>query len=741
LLRQARSTRKGTSLHQVARLSESLGMSYQMAYRKPGDAALLTPAVAHWRVGHYACLFQEKDGLYSVADDTAETTRNQIRMTREVVNLEASGYFLVPAGPLPDGWRKVSPSEGDTVWGRGDPGTARDPGALTSRDVKAPTKKCSCSCGMTTFSVHAMLVSLSLEDVPLGTSSAAYALQFPVNYAQRESQAPAVYDFSNFGSKWGSPWISWVEDYRAGGWISGIQLHWLGGGFENFDGKYVTANDPAGNVTERSVYSHSVITVIPSVGYVRDLPDGSKETYTKNIGNRWFLTSKSDAQGNTISLQYDNLSRLSSITDSAGRVMVMGYQLASDPLKITQVTDPFGRSALFGYTNGLLTSVTDTLGLVSSYQYGANDFIQSLTTPYGVTTFTHTDSLMDYSVGNSRVVTATDPAGRNYRVESRNDAPGIPTFEAVAPVGMPLNNGYLNFRNTFVWEPQQLGGTLDYTKATILHFMHGNYQWLVGGTRISGGPGRVLESYKKPLERRVWFTYPNINNQYATSNLPTQVGHVEEDGSTHLDQYQYNGLAQMTQHTDPMGRIFDYQRAANDIDLLSVSTGGQTLFSATYDNQHNIKTLTTASGGTSLYSYDSRGLLQSSTNELGETTTYGHTPTGNLNSIQSPLNATTTFGYNAQEQLSSATDSEGYTVTASHDGADRPTGVTYPDSTTETITYDRLDVASTKDRKDRVTQLHHDGLRRLDQVTDANNGATLLGYGLEDAPISLTDPA
>jgi len=32
--------------------------------------------------------------------------------------------------------------------------------------------------------------------------------------------------------------------------------------------------------------------------------------------------------------------------------------LSGDPLKITKITDPFGRSANFGYTNGQLTSIS-----------------------------------------------------------------------------------------------------------------------------------------------------------------------------------------------------------------------------------------------------------------------------------------------------------------------------------------------------------------------------------------------
>ena len=36
-----------------------------------------------------------------------------------------------------------------------------------------------------------------------------------------------------------------------------------------------------------------------------------------------------------------------------------------------------------------LASITDVLGLTSAFAYGANDFVRSLTTPYGTTSFRH----------------------------------------------------------------------------------------------------------------------------------------------------------------------------------------------------------------------------------------------------------------------------------------------------------------------------------------------------------------
>ena len=91
----AESTSKGCSLVQVADLAEAAGMKYQIAKRDPG-APVITPAVVHWKVGHYAALVTEKSGKYLSKDLTFD---NNIWITRKALDQEASGYFLVRPGP------------------------------------------------------------------------------------------------------------------------------------------------------------------------------------------------------------------------------------------------------------------------------------------------------------------------------------------------------------------------------------------------------------------------------------------------------------------------------------------------------------------------------------------------------------------------------------------------------------------------------------------------------------------
>ena len=128
VLAEAKSTDHGLSLTMVQQISAKAGMNYQMAYR-PRGAKIVTPAVAHWKMGHYAAIVAYEHGHYLVQDSTFG---EDISVSAETLDEEASGYFLIPAGPLPAGWRAVGAAEGAKIWGRGDTGGSKETGSTSA---------------------------------------------------------------------------------------------------------------------------------------------------------------------------------------------------------------------------------------------------------------------------------------------------------------------------------------------------------------------------------------------------------------------------------------------------------------------------------------------------------------------------------------------------------------------------------------------------------------------------------
>ena len=469
-LEESHSTPHGLSLTAVKAVSQKVGLNYQMAFRARG-APVVFPAVAHWKLGHYAALVDEIDGRYLVEDSTFG---DNIHMSATTLDEEASGYFLIPPGPLPAGWRVVGEAEANAVWGRGNTGSNTDFGDTGTEAAPAfgdyfysSGEPDPCFNGCTRWNVEAMVVGLSLHDTPVGyTPPVGPAVKTLIQYSQRDALQPMTFAYTNLGPKWTLSWLSYITDERTASGL--VDLYERGGGDEKF-----TFASPTGTTSAPGMYSQSIVVATinssgQTTGFTRQLPDGSVEQFNQAMGSQYFLTAVIDPQGNAVQLTYDSQLRIVSLTDAIGQVTTLSYGLSSDPLKLTKITDPFGRYATLTYnSSGQLASITDVLGITSSFAYGSSDFVNTLTTPYGKTTFTYGDPGTDSTLASAseRYVTATDTLGRTSRVEFNQAPPGLQGLGCtsppnVAPQGMPTACSYLpnllNYRNTFVWDPYQL---------------------------------------------------------------------------------------------------------------------------------------------------------------------------------------------------------------------------------------------------------------------------------------------
>jgi hypothetical protein len=111
-LRATKSGPFGTSLVYLQTLAGALGLRTRMAKRIAG-AAVIVPAVVHWDTGPFAAVLEQLYGRYLVYDPSLA---EDLWLSARALDEEASGYFLVPDGPLPPGWRSVAPDEGERVW-------------------------------------------------------------------------------------------------------------------------------------------------------------------------------------------------------------------------------------------------------------------------------------------------------------------------------------------------------------------------------------------------------------------------------------------------------------------------------------------------------------------------------------------------------------------------------------------------------------------------------------------------
>jgi YD repeat-containing protein len=641
-----------------------------------------------------------------------------------VINITINVSANSPEPPTPGGTKPTDPQTGgDTEEQKDENEPPDDP-----------------DCGMLHYSVHSLLASLHLTDTPLSYVPAfGPALNFTVNYNHREVQPVApdtasTVGFSNLGPQWTFNWLSYVTDDPSD--PAQAQVYVRGGGTETYTGYNAGTQTYA-----RDLQSQTLLIRTTANSYEKQFPDGHRYLFTQADGStvsprRIFLSKVIDPQGNEMNLGYNEFNRLETLTDATGKVTTLQYEQAPTwYYRITKVVDPFGRSAKFQYyPDGRLRKITDAIDLTSevTYEVGGN-FINTLTTPYGLTQFTHGEN------GTQRWVEITDPRNTKERIEYRDSAPG--TFNSdTAPAG--FFNAELHLRNTFHWDKKAFAVAAgDYTKAHVTHWLKS-----ADGTTVTS----IVENEKPALESRIWYAYEGqtAGNLAGLSDQPTKIARRLMDGTTQLSQFTYNALGHTLSRIDPVGRSTTFSYQANGIDLLEVrntTLDGATQHNdllASYSNylNHQPQTITDAAGKETQLAYNGRGQVETVTNAKGEVTkfVYHEVPAapefGRVLTVTrafgTALAATTTYAYDAYGRAASITDSENYAVALAYDAAggdplkslDRGTRVTFPDTTYQETRYDDvrwpLDVAHTRDRLGRETAYEYNELRNPVKVTD-----------------------
>lgn len=238
----------------------------------------------------------------------------------------------------------------------------------------------------------------------------------------------------------------------------------------------------------------------------------------------------------------------------------------------------------------------------------------------------------------------------------------------------------------------------------------------------------IIESFKEPLEARIWYNYSGQSSPITTLGLlnrPSRIGRVHDDGSTQLYTYGYDGFGHVTNSVDPLGRERSFSYSTNGIDLLEVrqtqGTNNELILRTTYTGQHRPQTVTDAAGQTTTFTYNSRGQPLTVTNPKGETRTYTYDSNGYLVGVDGALPGTSdglTVTHDAFGRSRTRADESGYTLTFDYDNMDRLTRITHPDATFSQFTYNRLDLAAVRDRAGRQTSFEYDVLRQMTKRTD-----------------------
>ena len=541
-------TSDGTTLAQLQKWSDELGMQYQMAKRSPG-APMIDKSVMHWGMSHFAAVMGKRNGKFVIKDNTFGEASNFL-ISQAAIDAESDGYFLIPkVAQLPSGWSPVPIEEAQKVHGKGnavvrngdatsadypkacppdsilcktgcpknekskderdpapygggsfDDGGSGVPGSDNSSG-NGPSSTQGNSTGIFGAAINKLLTTTLVQGVPnayqppIGPS-----VDYTVTYSDLQTNQPAVFGFPNFGLNWNFQYVSYLTIDP----VSSQATVRLPNG-----GSYVYNSNGSGGY-DQDILKQTNLVVVGGGVYHRVMPDGSKQIYSQADSSsppRIFMTEMQNAQGQSVYIQYDANYRITNITDFSGLATTVQYVSNTfgnaGYYKIAAVVDPYGRSTQFGYDASLsrLISVTSPIGLQSKFVYdNASTTMKVLTTPYGSTSFSsYTPNSDPTYVARGKRTTYAD--GTASVVENWLDEP----------------------KTTYCWDRHQLQLYPDdpanhvYTHCETTRFTS-NF-WI-------GWEEATIQSVKQPLEAITYYTYPSafLSPNYAGNiNVPKSI--------------------------------------------------------------------------------------------------------------------------------------------------------------------------------------------------------------------------
>jgi RHS repeat-associated protein len=753
---EKRSEISGFSLAALAEMASRHQLGLVPAFREAGSAVVV-PSLVHWKQNHYAAIVAEENGRYLVKDPTFDIA---IWMTAEALDEEASGYFLIPAQIHPRGWQTISLKEAGQIYGKG----------YRNRFKDDHGPKCDCfpcedgsggagtgsgkPCGMAAWKVQEPNINLAVWDIPM-SYEAAYGPSFVLELNWRNRNIlTAPYNLSHFIDGWESDLLSFVDGYpsvyqdetnmriRRGNSYD-LLLHFASG---------ATASDPdfdSGVWAVRTVSGGS--TTMLDVYY----RNGSSEHYERmTVGNAYNmrLISRADATMKSMTFAYDDApgtstpNRLLTVTLADGAQFSFSYTDMADDYRITGVSGPNSRSVSFGYSTvsgtDVLSSITDAVGLVSSFEYDSSTWaITKLTTPYGDTTFTHyaSDGCLEDSdlacTGVDRSLVVTEPDGSHqvylfYDNETDEFSGIIPSAFASGQIpSYPTTNDppvqtldtIRNQANSHYWNRQQAAAlstlTLssltagDYRLSRTRHWLQSQEYPLSDYTELGWELPPSLDGTSEV--QPIFYDYAGKDsywgwNYQGTNSQPSVISQRMPDGTTYYKYMVRNERSMLTQEVERwvaggtgLYRTNTYTYASGtsnpQVDGLlrvkHVGPYGELMYGKalhpTYSDQ--VKYVTNALNEVTTMDYDSSRRVTTRLTPAGLLSTYTYDGTTKrlqslVDSISGTPLRTNSFTW-LNGYLRTHTDPRGLVRTFDYDFLGRLVKIAYPDSTTDDYYY------------------------------------------------------
>ncbi|MDQ0568338.1 RHS repeat-associated protein [Variovorax paradoxus] len=479
------------------------------------------------------------------------------------------------------------------------------------------------------------------------------------------------------------------------------------------------------------------------------------------------------------SYTYNGSGQIASVTNAFGRTLVFTYVAG----RLSSVGTPDGRTIGYAYDGaGRLSSVTYSDGKARTFLYENATYGQALTGILDETgarwgTFGYdakgraTSSVLASGADSHQVnyqasvTTVVDPLGTS-RTYSYSTVKGQ---LSVASGSLPSGTGghdaatRVQDANGLITSETDFKGIITTTSWDVARRLPTSV------TRASGTPEAQtvttqwhptfsLPALVTEAGRTTAYTYDTLGNMLTKTVTDTT------SNTAQLWQWAYNAQQLVATATEPNGAVASYTYDPRGNVLTATNALGH-VTSYTYDEANRVASSTGPNGLATSYTYDPRDRLLTQT-VGGQTTVLTYKPYGSVESITLPTGLVLTYSYDAAHRLTGWSNNRGESGLYTLDGMgnrtaeqikdsagnvawnavrtinniNRPTARTEGPNQSGYFSYDTNgELIRATNGLNQSTQYGLDGLRRIKSITNAAGAAATLQYNALDAVTEAKD--
>ena len=438
----------------------------------------------------------------------------------------------------------------------------------------------------------------------------------PVSCALYHNSQGATY--GGYGYKWLLSYYSYITTDGNGN----PTIHWDNGLSYAFTKNGTAFISPYGILDTLTGSSGS--------GYTLTTPEQTKSVFGFSASGNWYLSSITDLDGNTLTINHRSDSLISSVVDPSGRSLTYAYDGSA---RLSTVTDPLSRQWVMNYGSGsYLASIQlpPVSGQTYSIFFGYGDGQQNITAIQNPRGFT---SNFGYNLTDNSLAWAQDNLSNRTTF----------TYN-------PVNN---NQATTVITDPNSHNLTHTYAASRLVSVTDA-----LGKTESYGYDYNNILSSKTDKLGNLWSYSSHFSNRDNVSTSTDALSSPNVTTSTY-DPTQANKLVSST---DAVGNTTAYTYSTDGhFDLLSATvTGtGSSPFTATtqtggyanglpttftdalshqssviYDGYGNVTSAKDANGNTTSATYNALGWKLTGKDALSHTTTYTYDNWGRVTDVQ-----------------------------------------------------------------------------------------------------------